>query len=163
MGYTHYYDFKRNPKTIENGKEKFKKAVKLLKDGLAKIPQTIEIEESLLSEEENGYKTFMEKKPFILRGGNGTGEPEITDSVVCFNGDAETDEDGEAFYIPFDSLLPIYQFCKTNRRAYDVAVCLAILCFKNAFGSDFEFSSDGDIKNGEEGWKLAKEIMQTLE
>ena len=34
-----------------------------------------------------------------------------------------------------------FDFCKTARKPYDVAVCLALLCFKKNFGNDFSYSN----------------------
>ena len=170
MGYTHYWSFTRNPKDIENGAAKFKNAVELLKAAIAKLPKTITTESSLWSESEKKWFTKTEEVELKLRGGFGEGDPVFSDNEVWFNGDAETGNDYETCHIaleyPEKKFMGKFDweflFCKTGRRPYDVAVCLTLLCFKRAFGEDFNFSSDGSIENGEEGWKLAKEIMATL-
>lgn len=149
MGYTHYWKFTQNPKDIEGGDIKFQNAVSLLKEGIKLLPKTIEY-----GDEEVSLK---------LCSGNGKDEPTITDTAVCFNGDAASGHDSESFYIALDYADDYsFNFCKTSREPYDVAVCLAILCFKKAFGNDFSYKSDGDIKAGEEGWELAKKIMKKL-
>lgn len=146
MGYTHYFDFNRKPADIENGDKKFKEAVELFKEKLAKLP------------------------PVRLRGGSGKGEPVMTDKVLCFNGDASKGEDYETMYISYEDEDAGYNFCKTARQPYDAAVCLALLCFNKVFGDDFTYSSDGycprssAVINGEEeleeGWKPAFDAMQ---
>lgn len=171
MGYTQHWSFTRNPKDIENGAAKFKNAVELLKAAIAKLPKTITTESTLWSEFEKKWFTKTEEVELKLRGGLGEGDPVFNDNEVWFNGDAETGNDGETCHIALDypekNLMGKYDweysFCKTERKPYDVAVCLTLLCFKESFGDDFKFRSEGNIKMGEEGWKLAKEIMEQLE
>jgi hypothetical protein len=134
MGYTHYWTFKKSPAEIEGGTKRFKAAVALFKEGLKKL------------------------QDIPLGDGRGENEPIITDTAICFNGKAP--EDGESCYITIES--KGFDFCKTARQPYDPAVCLLLLCMADAFGDDFEYSSDGDIENGEEGWARAKEIFAEL-
>lgn len=160
MGYTHYWKFTKTPSEITNGKEKFKKAVSLFKKGLKHIPSEIEVSKYKWNEENGSFDTYTEKVPFLLGGLDGTGEPVITDTTLYFNG---KDNDAyESFAVDYTGHDWSFNFCKTARHIYDVAVCLALLCLKKAFGEDFSYSSDGDIKGGEEGWKLAKEIMAKI-
>ena len=131
MGYTHYWEFKSNPKDIKDGDKKFKKSVALLK----KCLKNISVE---------------------LAGGNGTGKPVFTNTMVCFNG---LDEDShETCYLALDNSDFEFDFCKTARKPYDVAVCLTLLCFKKFFGDDFKYSSDGNMDD--EGWALAIETFK---
>lgn len=130
MGYTHYWKFKQNPKDIKGGDKKFKKAVEL-------------------------FKKCISIHPFALAGGDGTGEPIIKNNELCFNG--VDDDSYETCYFALDNKGYDFDFCKTARKPYDGAVCLAILCFKKAFGKDFSYSSDGDSED--EGWKLANEVF----
>ena len=134
MGYTNFYSFKRIAKNIENGAEKFAAASRAAK------------------------KCIEEKTYLVLAGGLGDGEPEFTDTTVWFNGPNKTEESAETLLIELDRCRS--GFCKTNRCPYDLAVCITLLCFKHFFGKDFTFSSDGDIKNGEENWGKAKEIVK---
>lgn len=136
MGYTHYWKFKMNPKDCNDGSKKFAKAVKLLKKCLAKVPAEIEVE--------TDDTTNTVKVPFVLKGGNGEGEPKFTDEIVCFNGDAQKGYDHETCYLALNNDDYEFDFCKTARKPYDVAVCLTLLCFKKTFGKDFSYSSDGD-------------------
>ena len=156
MGYTHYWKFKKNPKDCKNGSNKFAKSVELLKKCLAKVPAEIE-------GETYDWENFTKKPvkiPFVLKGGNGEGEPKFTDELVCFNGDASIDCDHETCYFALDNDRYAFDFCKTARKPYDVAVCLTLLCFKKTFGNDFSYSSDGDIDN--EGWKMAHCIFKGI-
>lgn len=136
MGYTHYWKFKKkvNELNQEYGENRFKVAVDLFKEGLKKL------------------------QDIALGNGVGEGEPIITDTEVCFNGKAP--EDYETCAMSLES--KGFDFCKTARQPYDPVVCLLLLCMADAFGDDFEYSSDGDIENGEEGWARAKEIFNEL-
>lgn len=129
MGYTHYWKFKMNPKDCNDGSKKFAKAVKLLKKCLAKVPAEIEVE--------TDDTTNTVKVPFVLKGGNGEGEPKFTDEIVCFNGDAQKGYDHETCYLALNNDDYEFDFCKTARKPYDVAVCLTLLCFKKNFWQRF--------------------------
>ena len=156
MGYTHYWKFKKNPKDCKNGSKKFAKSVELLKKCLAKVPAEIE-------GETYDWENFTKKPvkiPFVLKGGNGEGEPKFTDELVCFNGDASIDCDHETCYFALDNDRYAFDFCKTARKPYDVAVCLALLCFKKNFDNDFSYSSDGN--KDDEGWKMAHNIFNEI-
>jgi hypothetical protein len=147
MGYTHYWNFTKNPKDIKDGDKKFKKAVELLKKCLANIPAELDT-------------PYYGKMALKLAGGDGTGEPTFTDTLVCFNGfEGDDDLSYETCYLALDNP-DFIDSCKTAEKPYDVAVCLTLLCFKDAFGDDFQWSSDG---NGSEyGWKLAHKIFDGI-
>lgn len=148
MGYTHYWNFTMNPKDIKDGEKKFKKAVELLKKCIAKVPAEFD-------------DPYYDKCDFKLAGGDGTGEPIFNDDKVCFNGvEGEEDLSHETCYIALDNSDFDFDFCKTARKPYDVAVCLTLLCFKKVFGEDFNYSSDGN--NGDYGWELAHSIFDNL-
>lgn len=162
MGYTHYWNFKRKPIDIKDGAQKFKTAVELLREGISRLPK--ELPNNCWKQKENGeWGTVQDGTlPLTLHNGIGEGEPILKDDHVCFNGDAALGYDHETCSFVLDDADYKFNFCKTARKPYDVAVCLALLCFFEAFGDDFSYSSDGDIENGEEGWKLAKEIMSEI-
>ena len=137
MGYTHYWRFSKVVKDIDESEKKFAAAVRLFKKKIKELPQSIR-----------------------LANGVGEGEPIITPTEVVFNGSAENGEDYETFAITLadDESESKFNFCKTARLPYDAAVCLALLCFKDAYGDDFTYSSDGDIND--EGWELAHQIFE---
>jgi len=134
MGYTHYWTFKKSPAEIADGKQKFANAVALFKEGLKKL------------------------QDIPLGNGFGEGEPIITDTEVCLNGKVPEDYEGCVMSVESKG----FDFCKTARQPYDPVVCLLLLCMADEFGDDFEYSSDGDIESGEEGWARAKEIFAEL-
>lgn len=151
MGYSHYWKFKGKvaPKDIKGGTEKFKNAVALLKEcldacnGKTRYPNW-------------GDNRFETEVPMVLAGGNGLGEPTITDTKVIFNGERKGGKSCETFAICIDR--DGSDCCKTAREPYDTAVCLALLSFKKAFGEDFEYSSDG----GETEWEYAKSVFREV-
>lgn len=143
MGYTHYWKFKVSPAYMcTEGEVKFESAVESIKECIAELPDKIGDE------------------PLKLCGGDGTGEPIFNDTLVCFNGDASCDNDYETCYISIED--KGFNCCKTARKPYDVAVCITLICFAHWFGENFEYSSDGDIEDGEEGWALAKDITSKI-
>jgi len=141
MGYTHYWTY--NPNEIldtEELRRKFRVAV-----------QTID----------QAHKKIKKKKYCIICGGLGQGSPMINESEVWFNGDAKTGTDHETFGIRwFPSGGEVKGFCKTNRKPYDILVCVSLLAFKHAFNDPdvFSFSSDGDNADWEDARNLYMDI-----
>jgi len=136
MGYTHYWKLKTVP---ENYKEQFPKVITEVQMLIERMPTN--------SETAGGH--FNEDK-VILRGGDGTGKPDISKERICFNGDGKKGLDHETFHIEFNQEPFEFDFCKTARKPYDQAVCLCLLSLANHIDG-FEFSSDGD----KEDWQPA--------
>ena len=103
------------------------------------------------------------EEPLHLAGPCGNGKPILNENgVFAFNGNEDEDGDYESFYVSLNDDRYEFGFCKTARKPYDVAVCLALLCLANEFGEDFSYSSDGDIEEGEEGWGVAKRVFNQV-
>lgn len=143
MGYTHYWKFTGAKVTKTDVAEVtilLKKCIDAL-DGKVLFPNWVE----------NPTPT-----PFVLRGGNGTGEPVLNGEEIHFNGDASTDNACESFDLVPETRKDLnttvnwhdghYHFCKTEREPYDTVVCLALLCLKRRLGDDVEIKSDGGQK-----------------
>jgi len=81
-----------------------------------------------------------QKQGIAIRGGLGSGEPEVTSERVRFNGDASTDDDYETFSVGDSSA---WTFCKTARRPYD-AVVGSVLLLLASLNPEFVVTSDGD-------------------
>lgn len=135
MGYTHYWDLK---KTTAQTREQVKTALAEVAVLFDKLPQN--------SNAAGGY--YVEEK-LRLFGGQGTGKVYLTDEALIFNGDAKQSLDHETFYFDISNMSD-FNFCKTARKPYDFAVCVALLAMANHI-EGFEFSSDGDLKD----WKPA--------
>tara|TARA_R110002124_G_scaffold134896_7_gene297689 strand:- start:391 stop:864 length:474 start_codon:yes stop_codon:yes gene_type:complete len=66
----------------------------------------------------------------------------------------------EKSYIdPDNESLEYFDFCKTARKEYDIAVCCALIIAKKYFGNIIKVSSDGI---DEDGWDKAKELCQDI-
>ncbi|WP_027345809.1 hypothetical protein [Hamadaea tsunoensis] len=68
----------------------------------------------------------------VIAGPLGTGDVVDDDDGIRFNGDAETDDDCETFWLPTPATtgprtLPPRSYCKTNRNPYDLAVAGILL------------------------------------
>ena len=98
-------------------------------------------------------KEILKDHKAILFSWDGNGKPEFTDKILSFNGDGSQDLDHESFIVRFDEQND-FEFCKTARKPYDVAICKIL--FVLSLSPGFTFSSDGDIFNGEENWKDAQ-------
>ena len=122
MGYTHYWNFKNKvaPKDIENGRLKWELAI-------SKVKLALE---------------YVQKKGIKIADGGGTNKPHIGKNAICFNGYGK--EMCETMYITYKD--GGFSFCKTERKPYDLLVCLTLLAFKETFGDDFEYTSDGITK-----------------
>ena len=163
MGYTNYWSFKRNPKDIENADVKLANAVETFKRGMGVIGDKVSHDNGLHYGLKGEYDDYEE--PLHLANPCGSGKPILNENgVFAFNGNEDEDGDYESFYVSLHCNRCEFEFgfCKTARKPYDVAVCLALLCLANEFGEDFSYSSDGDIEEGEEGWGVAKRVFNQV-
>lgn len=142
MGYTHYWKFRNRvaPKDIENGRLKWELAISKIKLAL----------------------TYVQNNGIKIADGVGTNKPYIGKDAICFNGYGS--EMHETMYISYKD--GGWSFCKTARKPYDLLVCLTLLAFKEAFGNDFEYASDGVTKEdyedreNNEYWKKINYVPQ---
>lgn len=91
-----------------------------------------------------------------IAGGNGEGEPVFTKDLICFNG--KGDDSHETFAIRQKGNEG-YEFCKTNRKPYDLMVCISILRLKHHF-PESDISSDGGAKDWAEAKKFYKKAFK---
>ena len=93
----------------------------------------------------------------ILFGWDGTGNPEITDSLISFNGDSINCEENETFELT--KTAKSFAFCKTASKAYDCYV-VAVLCIANHYAPNIiELTSDGDAADWEAGLAIAQSVV----
>ena len=115
MGYTHYNEFRNGV----NSKGQFK----VVLADCAKI---------------------MESKGDIgIYGGDGTGEPEFSETEICFNGDVSQGLEHEAFYFTPEESYKC-SFCKTEKKLYDLIVGAVLIALANRM-KGFKFTSDGQM------------------
>jgi hypothetical protein len=130
MGYTHYW-FGR-PEEIGNYEQ------------LCTDLDLIETYCASVGVELTGYD------PIIM--GYRKGAPLHVGDLIAFNG--VPDDDYESFCMPKYRDGDCFNFCKTARKPYDLAVCLALLRMA-AIVPGFSFDSDGSLSREPE-WRKAK-------
>lgn len=52
------------------------------------------------------------------------------------------------------------EFCKTNRRAYDMVVVACLIILKHRLGDLIDIGSDGDVDDWTMGLELAKRVLR---
>ena len=130
MGYTHNFAFvnKDGERTKKISKSKFAVASDIVKYFAEKV-------------KEMGIE---------IAGVDGDGEPIINHEVIAFNGAGKNAY--ESFFMNADgSFMDDYRFgnpfCKTERKPYDLLVCLTLLAFKHIFKDKFVYDSDGTTRD----------------
>jgi len=162
MGYTHYW---HRPKVLDLARFRhFREDVARL---LAHLPQR--------SDSAGGYYSDRE---LTVRGPDGKGDPIVTDELVSFNGDATlagrtgrgNDEDmsHETFHLPRvyepqdwqrpDNCGRYFDFCKTARKPYDLAVTAALIALRHHF-PEVGVSSDGTANGWTTGLALCRSVL----
>ena len=109
----------------------------------------------------------VQNRGIILRGPDGTGEPEVSELGIDLNGDGE--ESHETFSFPIrgedaQTAKRLYgcrwAFCKTARKPYDLAVCAMLLVFKHHLGDQVRLASDGRRRPDE--WLPAERLVKDV-
>lgn len=130
MGYTHYFEQK---KAIPNEKwDELKKDVEII---LTHIQNELNVK--LESNDDN---------PKL-----------INKNRINFNGDSSQDLDYETFYI--DKNNQSFNFCKTQYRPYDLAVCSVLLLLHHHAPDFHDISSDGDFNDWKEAMTLNASVF----
>ena len=119
MGYTHYLKSAASPASLEKAVE--------IRDEISKV---LDRHKKLLQFEYNEKLPPMNDITVDDKG--------VPKNIIRFNG---IEEDGhETFYIS-SGFEDGFNFCKTNRKPYDIAVCECLIIFKHFLNADV--SSDG--------------------
>ena len=155
MGYSHYWTY--NPNAIENTEELRKK--------FRVVVNVVKVAKGIISRKPFSHKGqaggYYDDVPCKIKGGLGKGTPMINESEIWFNGDSKNGMDHETFGIKWYPEGGIDKgFCKTNRKPYDLLVCVTLLAMRDSFKGTgaFIFSSDGD--NSE--WETAKDLYTSI-
>lgn len=94
----------------------------------------------------------------MICGSDGRGDPIVSKVEIAFNGNAEDDRCHESFVIT-KAKNPDFNFCKTARKEYDVAV-VAVLCIVEHFApGKLDIGSDGCHAEWAEGLALAQKVI----
>lgn len=142
MGYTHYWE-KTNGEITNEQWNAFKEFVSNL------ICKT---EEGSIENSAGGTNGGV-----VICNGDGTGEPTLSDEIICFNGQ---DEDShESFYIQRSGGSG-FNFCKTARKPYDPVV-VACLIEAEKLGIVDSWSSDGNESDLQSGINLHKSMSES--
>ena len=149
MGYTNY--FKPTRQVSDKEFNKFVTACRKLHKNLP--------------EKTNMAGGYYEDHPLEIANGNGTGKPEFKKTHVCFNGKGE-ELSHETFYIDAENSEPLFNFCKTARKPYDLLVVACLIAAWQFI--DYRFSSDGftdyngkkHIKNLQPAVDFYNEVMK---
>ncbi|KAK6356464.1 hypothetical protein TWF718_000823 [Orbilia javanica] len=131
MGYTHYW----------NGQISSETSQALLKD-TAHLLSTY-----------HAHPPTTSSSPIC--GRLGTGDPTLTSTVICLNGDESEGQAHEPFELDISGAHIRFRFCKTARKHYDDVVCAVLLrCLYYNPHPAFEVSSDGSW----EEWNGGREL-----
>lgn len=119
--------------------------------------------------------TEAEKRGIVIRGYDGTGEPEFTEGYFRLNGDASEGLDHETFawealpdqpewqrkHFEANGRNPneIFDFCKTAYKPYDTVVTAILIRAKVIYGNLVEVRSDGDWNAG---WQAGRELYEAV-
>jgi len=161
MGYTHYYYLKSeyNFERFGNLVRDFKKVVAEI-EGKTKAFQAVKVIKGNL-------QVIEESAAIKLCGGDGEGLPEINNECICFNGSNVGDLGHETFLLEqkreprrFNQYNKetdfSFNFTKTARKPYDLAVCACLIIAKEYFREDIIIKSDGELSD----WAQAIELVQ---
>jgi len=160
MGYTHYYYTKSeyNFERFGNVLNDFKKLIPII-EGKTKEFQVVKKIKGELG-------IFNQVASIKLCGGMGDGLPELTNEIICFNGSNIGDLGHETFLLEqkrepnsfeqYDKLNKLFfNFTKTARKPYDLAVCVCLIIAKEYFRDEIIIKSDGTLDE----WQPAIDLV----
>lgn len=130
MGYTHY--FKQNKPVSDEQWNAFEKDAKVVLEHIQKNLGIV-----LTSNDSNGVI--------------------INSQRVNLNGDDSCDLDHETFYLEKD--YRDFNFCKTARKPYDLAVCSLLLLAHEHMPNHHDIRSDGSFEEWQEAMELNAKLL----
>ena len=137
MGYTHYWYI-----ADEIGQDSWDKFLVDFRTILPNFDETLDIQ---------GDQKLQHDKDMIYLNGIG----ELSHETFCLlritqlTARTQRDDDNGL----------IFNFCKTARKPYDIAVCSALIIAKKHFGESIMISSDGDNEEWQESKALCQKIL----
>lgn len=148
MGYTFCWSYRSGIKPETPYGEEIEQ-LEVIRDKFRKA--ALEIQKAL---------AFVETKGIIVCGGHGLGDPVVNDTELWFNG---LGDDGcESFGVHWCTFED--EFCKTERRPYELLVGLSLLILQKHLGKKrFIFSSDArDAEDRNREWAEIFEAYKQL-
>lgn len=136
MGYTHYWYI-----ADEIGQDSWDKFLGDFRLILPNFESTLDIQ---------GDQKLQHDKDMIYLNGIG----ELSHETFCLERITET-----TAHTQRDDNGLIFNFCKTARKPYDIAVCSALIIAKKHFGESIMISSDGDNEEWQESKALCQKIL----
>lgn len=124
----------------------------------------VEIKKEVFAEIKAEMEKALKELPVVIANGHGDGVFAPEEDAVIFNG-AQPKDDHETFYFPqkgssFELYAKkpfkedrVFEFCKTARKPYDLAVMVCLLIAKWHLKSEFTVDSDGGTEEWEKGFK----------
>jgi hypothetical protein len=159
MGYTHYFDIKKQPTQ--------KQFNKIVED--VRVIEKFFNENNILSKNAGGH--FNEDFVKLFGGdGNHKGVHYVVDeqngeknyTAFYLNGDGTFDKglshEGFALFLDINCDEAMWSFCKTARKPYDLAVTLILLCAKYHLKGGIKITTDG----GNDEWAHSFELFEDL-
>lgn len=102
------------------------------------------------------YKKIA-KMGIPIGSGDGEGDlPEFSENAVWFNGIGA--DSHESFFLEANEALAFREFCKTNKKPYDLMVCLALIAMKQTAPKQISIDPAGEDSD----WAEAIEIYQKI-
>lgn len=109
----------------------------------------------------------ISRSGIIIAGPNGEGPPVLNAEKIAFNGSYKDGENYETFILSRVTEKKIkddcgpkrrFQFCKTGRKPYDLAVCATLIIAKHHLGKRIAVMSDGGMEPNE--WMPAVALVE---
>jgi hypothetical protein len=135
MRYTHYFNFVDN---FKPSKKQVTEAVTLVNALLSNLPQH--------SNSAGGH--YTDELLIVQLGEDDISRPIVDKNVITFNGVGDLAH--ETFYFELSKRsVHGFEFCKTARKPYDLAVISTLTILKYVFGDGLSIRSDGDADDWE--------------
>lgn len=108
------------------------------------------------------WRRVQDKVCVAIAGFDGTGEPQVDDEHIVFNGEApHCCEPFEVARIEFDrrGCHTVASFCKTEHQPYDICVQAALIILKHHLGDAINVTSDGEDEDWQTGRRAVQDVL----
>lgn len=144
MGYTHYWSFNSRPKgSAQDVEQAYQLALRQCQRILRAYNAEVKELDSKHPARLSGYSVHT--KVYTYGGLQFNGTKELSHEDFCLREHFSQNENN---------------FCKTNRKPYDIVVVACLFTLKHYLGPTFSWSSDGQWHDLEPGRQLAARILR---